>query len=117
MKILSAFFVLLFSFYSLNHAVADEVYSCKHANKERMISVIYSDQDVKLPCEVQYAKEGATQTLWRASSQVGYCEEKAQAFLEKQRGWGWVCDVVAAMPASDIDAESDHSSDSVEMEQ
>ena len=73
-------------------AVADETYICTKGSQERIITIVYEDQEAKIPCEVQYQKEGVTETLWNAQNQVGYCEEKTQAFLEKQRGWGWSCE-------------------------
>ena len=73
-------------------AGADETYICTHGTQERIITIVYQDQEAKVPCEVQYLKEGVTETLWSAQGQVGYCEEKAQALVEKQRGWGWNCE-------------------------
>ena len=76
-------------------AIADETYVCTSGQKERVISVVYQDQEKKAPCEVRYQKDGTTETLWDAKSEVGYCEEKAKAFVEKQREWGWRCDDTA----------------------
>ena len=76
-------------------AIADETYTCSSGSQERVISVVYQDQEAKVPCEVQYQKDGVTETLWRAQDEVGYCEEKAKAFVEKQRGWGWNCNETA----------------------
>ena len=73
-------------------AVADETFICTHDTQERIITIVYQDQEAKIPCEVQYEKDGVIETLWSAQNVVGYCEEKAQSFLEKQRGWGWSCE-------------------------
>ena len=73
-------------------AGADETYTCTYGPDERVISVVYQDQEAKVPCEVRYQKDGVTETLWSAQEEVGYCEEKAKAFVEKQRGWGWNCE-------------------------
>ncbi len=73
------------------NAFADVTYTCTHGSQERIITIVYQDQAAKVPCEVTYQKEGGTETLWTAQNQVGYCEEKVSAFLEKQRGWGWDC--------------------------
>jgi len=73
---------------------------CSHADKTRIIEVVYADGE--LPCEVQYTKESGTQTLWNAQNDAGYCQQKASAFVEKQRGWGWDCIAQAeAQPAVD----------------
>lgn len=73
-------------------AVADETYTCTNGSQERIISVVYQDQVAQVPCEVQYTKDGVTETLWSARNIAGYCQEKATAFVEKQRGWGWACE-------------------------
>ena len=73
------------------HVFADETWRCTFGQDERIISVVYQDQEVKLPCEVRYEKNGITETLWSAQSEVGYCEEKAREFVDKQREWGWLC--------------------------
>ena len=72
-------------------AVADESYVCTYGEKERVIAVVYQDQEMKLPCEVHYTKDGITETLWSAENQPGYCEEKARELVQKQRDWGWLC--------------------------
>lgn len=72
-------------------AVADVTTTCTNAGQERIITIVYQDQATKVPCEVRYTKDGVTETLWSAQNQLGYCEEKVEAFVEKQRGWGWTC--------------------------
>ena len=83
------------------NAVADETYTCTQGDQERIITIVYQDQAAKVPCEVQYQKGDVTETLWNAQNQVGYCEEKVEAFLEKQRGWGWDCVMAGAAMADD----------------
>jgi hypothetical protein len=75
-----------------SYAMADETYVCTFGQKERVISVVYQDQEEKVPCEVRYQKDGTTETLWNAENKVGYCEEKAQGLVQSQREWGWFCD-------------------------
>ena len=72
-------------------AIADETYVCTYGQEERVITVVYQDQEAKVPCEVRYEKDGTTTTLWTAENEAGYCEEKAQDFVQKQREWGWIC--------------------------
>lgn len=91
MKNLTIFGLLISSLVIANPAIADETYFCTYGQDERVLSVVYQDQDKKVPCEVRYQKDGVTETLWDAKSEVGFCEEKAQAFVEKLRGWGWQC--------------------------
>jgi len=81
------------------NAVADETYTCTQGDQERIITIVYQDQAAKVPCEVRYQKGDVTETLWSAQNEAGYCEEKAEAFVEKQRGWGWDCAMAGeAMP-------------------
>jgi len=85
----------------VGNAIADETYTCTHGNQERIITIAYHDQEAKIPCEVKYQKDGMTETLWSAQNEVGYCESKVEAFLEKQRGWGWDCAMAGAAMAEE----------------
>ena len=71
---------------------ADESIICTDGQLERVISIIYQDQDAKVPCDVQYTKDGQTETLWHAENEYGYCEEKVAEFIQKHIEWGWRCD-------------------------
>ena len=71
-------------------AIESRTYICTRDNAERTIELHYPTGQ-SLPCEVNYTKSGNTQTLWQAFNQTGYCEEKAEAFVEKHRQWGWHC--------------------------
>lgn len=70
---------------------ADETYICTFGQQGRVISIIYDNQDIKVPCEVRYRKDGQTKTLWHAKGQVGFCEERAEEFVQKHIDWGWRC--------------------------
>ena len=74
--------------------------------------VIMSEPGVSVPCEVHYYRDteapGEDQVLWSASSQEGYCEEKAAGLVSKLEGWGWNCgagEAPAAPPAPPDPAE------------
>jgi len=67
---------------------------CVHDDQTRVVEIVYSGEN-NVPCEVQYTKLGETKVLWSANNKVGYCENKAAAFVEKQIGWGWSCDLVS----------------------
>jgi hypothetical protein len=71
---------------------ADETIICTDGQQERVISIIYKDQDAKVPCNVEYTKNGQTEALWQAENEFGYCEEKAEEFIQKQIEWGWRCE-------------------------
>jgi hypothetical protein len=71
---------------------AKEVYVCKDGNLKRQINISYDVVGESVPCQVVYTKEdGTSQNLWNAQNAEGYCEQKADEFAEKQRGWGWDC--------------------------
>lgn len=65
--------------------------TCYHGEQTRIIEVVYTGEGV-VPCEVKYTKAEGTKTLWSASNRAGFCEKKAEDFIEKQRGWGWECE-------------------------
>jgi hypothetical protein len=69
-------------------------YQCTYADMQRRVEVLY-ETGMTLPCEVHYYKDteapGEMQVLWRAVSEVGYCELKAQEFIVKLTELGWSC--------------------------
>lgn len=74
------------------NAYADS-WSCSNDNLVREVVVDYPEGGT-LPCTVIYKKQTEgfeDQALWNASSQEGYCEEKAKEFVAKLGSWGWVC--------------------------
>ena len=90
----SLFALLLISLTIISHA--DETYVCLYGGNERIIHVSYPVPDSKVPCDVVYEKDNGQQVLWSAQNEEGYCEAKAIDFVEKQRGWGWDCSLMAA---------------------
>ena len=71
---------------------ADQTNICTDGQQERVISIVYQDQATKVPCDVEYTSSGQTKTLWHADNEAGYCEEKAEEFIQKQIEWGWRCE-------------------------
>lgn len=72
--------------------LAGDVYVCKQGALERHISITYAKEGSAVPCQVNYTKEdGASQGLWDAQNEEGYCERKADEFAEKLRGFNWDC--------------------------
>lgn len=68
----------------------DITYVCTHNGSVRTIKVVYPNEGPNV-CEVIYEKSTGTQTLWSASNDASYCEDKAIEFVSKQEGWGWQC--------------------------
>lgn len=64
---------------------------CKNAGHVRTITLVYDDEETGKACKVDYEKSSGTQTLWTANTDKDYCLEKAEAFVQKQEGWGWDC--------------------------
>lgn len=78
---------------------------CSNGDMVRRV-VIMSEPGVSVPCEVHYYKDteapGEDEVLWSASTQEGYCEEKAAGLVSKLEGFGWSCgagEAPAAPPA------------------
>jgi len=93
---------------------AEDVYTCTHYDATRIIEVVYDNPGELVPCEVKYTKASGVQTLWRAESQVGYCEEKAAAFADKQEGLGWSCEQISDQAMHSLDEiEEYHSTEAV----
>ena len=92
---------LLLSITTASHAMDNIKTVCSHGNQTRVIEVAYTG-DGALPCEVRYAKSDGSKVLWSANNAVDYCESKATAFVEKQKGWGWNCEVAAV--SSEVEA-------------
>ena len=78
------------------HALAQDAgkYKCTYGDMVRRVEIL-TEPGVPVPCEVHYYKDteapGDTQVLWSAQAQVGYCEEKTEAFVAKLESWGWDC--------------------------
>ena len=81
-------FVIMFV---AGNVYADEIIICTNGPQERVISITYQDQDAKVPCNVEYTKNGQTETLWHAENEYGYCDEKAEEFIQKLNELGWLC--------------------------
>lgn len=91
-----AVFAGLFVFSVIVSAQDSQVFSCTLHDNVRRVEVVTLEPGQSVPCEVRYVKEteaaGADQVLWRAVNEIGYCEARAQEFLEKLESWGWKCD-------------------------
>lgn len=75
------------------NAFAQQGYLCKHGEVVRIIEVVYSTPGEQVPCKVVYTKSTGPRTLWSAKSQIGYCESKAEAFINKIQKEGFTCTV------------------------
>jgi hypothetical protein len=67
---------------------------CTLGGLTRSVEVVYASPPAQTPCEVIYAKpdEGEAQTsLWNAQVEPGYCEVRAEGFVQKLEGLGWHC--------------------------
>ena len=76
-------------------------YECRNGSDLRTIEVVYLQRESVVPCEVNYIKNGQSKTLWNARYDKGYCEDEAEKFVVKQKGWGWDCkrfDAVESKP-------------------
>lgn len=87
----------IFSFQSL----AGPIYYCQKDDQERIIEVEYLKEDSRVPCQVNYTKYGKSEKLWSAINVLDYCEDKAAAFVDKQKSWGWQCTLKNPAPIND----------------
>ena len=69
-------------------------YQCTYGDLTRRIEIV-RETGVLVPCEVHYYKDteapGEQQVLWRAQREEGYCEARADEFVEQLSDWGWSC--------------------------
>ena len=70
---------------------AQQGYVCKHGEVVRTVEVVYSNPGEQVPCEVVYTRTTGARALWSAENQVGYCESKAEAFINKHQREGFTC--------------------------
>ena len=76
----------------LSHLVLSDIsYTCSNAGNSRQLDIIYTNATAQPPCEVRYTKAGNTEVLWKADTEQGYCEQKANEFINQQESWGWRC--------------------------
>ncbi|MFL0797853.1 MAG: hypothetical protein K6L73_10245 [Cellvibrionaceae bacterium] len=70
-------------------------YNCNLSNLSRRVSVDFLEPPAAVPCQVNYFKDteepGVQKTLWWAENNEGYCERKAEEFVDKLTGLGWEC--------------------------
>ena len=68
-------------------------WSCRLGNDVREVH-LEQLSSAPVPCQVVYKKltEGVEdQVLWSAQNDATYCDFKANEFVEKLEGWGWIC--------------------------
>ena len=60
---------------------------------QRTVSIFYPREGHSTPCEVKYRRDAKAmeQTIFQARTEEGYCEKKAQEFVDKLKGMGWAC--------------------------
>jgi len=73
------------------NAFAQQGYLCKHGEVIRTVEVVYTTPGEQVPCKVLYRRASGAQTLWSAKNQIGYCESKAEAFIDMKRIKGFTC--------------------------
>ena len=67
---------------------------CKGGNLTRVIWVSYESATTGEGCKVHYSKPDENveeKVLWSAQQVPNFCQEKAKAFIEKQKGWNFTC--------------------------
>lgn len=72
-----------------------EEYVCRFGETVRRVELRVDDPQEPLPCQVVYWKDteepGRPRVLWRAETQVGFCESKVQELIQQLEGGGFSC--------------------------
>lgn len=99
-KFTKSVFLVLTSTFQVSIAAAqtespltDRIFTCSNPSVTRTLKIQYPN-GTPLPCRVVYDKsqEGSeVQILWQATTEEGYCEDKAETFVTKLTNWGWTC--------------------------
>jgi hypothetical protein len=72
-------------------------YQCSRGSTARSIAVDYQQAGQQVPCEVVYHKPPQSpRVLWRANSDVGFCESKADELASTLESSGWQCEQIQA---------------------
>lgn len=91
-------------------AQSPQHYQCAYGDLQRRVEIVH-ETAVTVPCEVHYYKDteqpGEREVLWRALNEEGYCEARAQAFVEQLQDWGWQCAMTGMEAASENAVEAD----------
>ena len=84
--VLGAIFVLV-----AMPSVADEVYICSHADKQRVITISYDVEGQSIPCEVHYEKDTGKKRLGEQKAKQAFAKKKRpSSLLSKKVGVGLV---------------------------
>lgn len=102
MKFLSIVFSLICVLAAFSVS-ANEQYACSNGDLQRMITVVYENGEAPVPCSVEYDKGHGAEVLWNAQAEVGYCEAKADEFLERQESWGWSCEKITGAGVAHVE--------------
>ena len=65
--------------------------TCRFGENVRRVELRIADERTRLPCEVVYWKRGEPSVLWRAETEAGYCESRAEELVETLESSGWIC--------------------------
>jgi hypothetical protein len=90
------FFFLAFALHVPSHAhptASHRIFTCTKQSAIRTLKIQYPN-GTPLPCLVVYDKSqegGDARILWQATTEEGFCEDKAEAFVNKLSSWGWSC--------------------------
>ena len=69
-------------------------WTCVQNGLIREVTIYYPNEPARLPCEVFYSKRhenALPRPLWTATNEEGYCERKAETFIDKLQSLGWQC--------------------------
>lgn len=74
---------------------------CRFGDNIRRVELRIADERTRLPCEVVYWKRGEPSVLWRAETEAGFCERRAEELVQTLESGGWTCREAAAPRAAE----------------
>ncbi len=101
---------LLVSMFVVSDALAD-AWICTQGELIREVTIDYRAAPARLPCSVYYTKRterALPRAVWKANSEEGFCERKAEELVAKLESWGWQC---TTDPETDRDEQNNEAAD------
>ena len=70
---------------------AEEVKTVCYSGDIRHVIQVVHPYGWELPCEVHFTTPEESRVVWRAESDAGFCERKAQEIIDRRNEQQWQC--------------------------
>ena len=74
-------------------SLAQDFTTCKLKDIERTIEIVRKETGKSVPCDVVYTRGGTSKVMFSATTQTGYCEQKAVDLAARLNDSGWKCKI------------------------